>query len=70
MDIELTKHAKARLAKRKILDNELMDIMTCPDKIVKKQGKYYFQKRLERGKIEVVTEKTENHIKVITIYWV
>lgn len=69
MKIELTQHAKERLVKRKILEQELLDILTYPDKIEKKHGKYYFQKRLERGRIELVCEKRENHIKVITLYW-
>lgn len=36
-----------------------------PEKIVKKHDKYYFQKTLEHGRVEVVCEMRENHIKRI-----
>ena len=70
MQIELTDHARARLENRKILEQELIDALKYPEKILKKHGKYYFQKTLQGGRTEIVCERRENHIKVITIYWV
>ena len=55
---------------RRILKQEVIDAIRYPDKTLKKHDKYYFQKSLNRGKIEVVCEKIENNIKVITIYWI
>lgn len=70
MKIIFTKHAESRLEKRKILKEEVIDAMTYPDKILKKYGLYYFQKRLDRGIIEVPCEKIGSNIKVITVYWI
>ena len=69
MNITFTNHAESRIKKRKIQKHEVIDAIKYPDKILKKHGKYYFQKSLERGKIEVAAEKIENNIKVITLYW-
>lgn len=69
MKIELTDHARFRLEKRNILEQELIDALHYPEKILKKHGKHYFQKTLPNGRVEVVCELRENHIKVITIYW-
>ncbi|MEK6847368.1 MAG: DUF4258 domain-containing protein [Nanoarchaeota archaeon] len=70
MKIIFTEHAKARIIKRKLTEQERIDIINYPKKINKKYGKYYFQKKLHSGTIEVCCEKTETHIKVITIYWI
>ena len=70
MKIIFTKHAKYRIEKRKILEQEIIDSIKYPDKTIKKYNKYYFQKRLERGTIEICCEKTESYINVITVYWV
>lgn len=69
MNIIFTEHAEERLEKRKFLKNEIIEAINFPDKILNKYGKYYYQKKLERGKVEIVCEKTEKHIKVITLYW-
>ena len=69
MEIVFTNHAKYRIVKRKVLKEEVIDAIKYPDKTIKKHGKYYFQKRLERGTIEVCCEKTESIINVITVYW-
>lgn len=69
MNISFTGHAKFRIEKRKLLEEEVINAILFPDKTIKKHGKYYYQKKLDRGMIEVVTEKTENNINVITIYW-
>ena len=70
MEIVFTNHAKYRIGKRKILEEEVIDTIKYPDKTIKKHGKYYFKKRLERGTIEVCCEKTESIINVITVYWI
>ena len=69
MEIVFSKHAEHRMEKRRILKEEIIETVIYPDKILKKHGKYYFQKRLERGTIEVCCEKTERIIKIITVYW-
>ncbi len=70
MEIIFTKHAKYRIEKRKILEQEVIEAIKHPDNTIKKHNKYYFQKRLERGTIEISCEKTERIIKVITVYWI
>lgn len=70
MEIIFTSHAKYRIEKRKILEQEVIDVIKYPDRTIKRHDKYYFQKRLERGTIEVSCEKTERIIKVITVYWI
>ena len=69
MKISFTNHARYRIALRKVLEDEVIDAIKYPDKTIKKHGKYYFQKKLERGTIEVSCEKTERIINVITVYW-
>ena len=69
MEIIFTIHAKYRIEKRKILEQEVIDSIKYPDKTIKKYSKYHFQKKLERGTIEICCEKTERNIKVITVYW-
>ena len=69
MKIEFTAHAELRINKRKLLKEEVIDAIKLPDKTMKKHGKYYYQKKLDRGIIEVVCEKTEKNINVVTIYW-
>ena len=69
MKVRFTNHAKYRIEKRKILEEEVIEAIKYPDKTIKKHGKYYFQKRLERGTIEISCEKTESIINVITVYW-
>jgi len=70
MRITFTKHAELRMIKRKILKQELIDAIKYPDKVLKKHGKYYFQKTLDRGNIEIVCQKIETNIKIITLYWI
>lgn len=69
MEIVFTNHARYRIEKRKVLEQEVIDAIRYPDKTLKKHGKYYFQKNLGRGIIEVSCEKTERIINVITVYW-
>ena len=69
MKLLFTHHAIKRLSKRKILKHEIVESIQHPDKTVKKHRLYYFQKRLDRGSIEICCEKTLKHIKVISVYW-
>lgn len=74
MNIIFTDHARERLEKRKITEDDVINTIKYPDKLSKKYGKYYAQKDIGRGKIEVVYEKvieTEEHkyLNIITIYW-
>ncbi len=64
-----TIHAQYRIKKRKLTKKEVIDAIKQPNKILKKYNKYYIQKDIGRGTIEVVYEKTENYIKIITVYW-
>jgi hypothetical protein len=68
VQIEFTKHAIEQMEFRNMLQHEIVEVIQFPDKIIKKHGKYYFQK-YTRGQIEVVCERTESIIKVITVYW-
>ena len=69
MQYVFTVHAEHRIKKRRLTKEEVVDALKYPDKTFKKYDKYYAQKKLDRGTIEVVHEKTEKYIKVITVYW-
>ncbi len=58
------------MEQRKIFWQEIVDAVKYPDRIIKKENKSHFQKKLERGAIEVCGEKTGKDIKIITVYWV
>ncbi len=70
MKIIFTKHAEYRIKKRNLTKQEVIESINYPNNTFKKHAKYYFNKKLERGIIEICCEKTENNIKVITIYWI
>ncbi|MBW3019596.1 DUF4258 domain-containing protein [Candidatus Woesearchaeota archaeon] len=69
MRISMTNHLLARLKTRRILEQEVIDAIQYPDKIIKKCGLYFYRKRLSRGIIEVVVERT-SFLNIITVYWV
>ena len=69
MNIVFTLHTKSRLKKRKITEDEVRRAIKSPDKLTKIVDKYYAQKNIGRGNIEVVYVR-ENYIKVVTVYWV
>ena len=69
MEIVFTKHVEDRIKKRKITSDEVINTIKYAEKTIKKEGKYYAQKNIERGKIEVVYEK-DKYIKIITVYWI
>lgn len=68
MEIIFIGHAKDRIKKRKISEEEIIDAIKNPDKIHKEQGKYYCQKNIKRANIEIVYEK-DKYIKIITVYY-
>ena len=68
MDIVFTDHAKNRIKKRKISEEEVINAIKNPDKIEEIYGKYYVQKNIGKGKIEVVYEK-DKYINVVTVYY-
>jgi len=68
MDIIFTEHAKERMKKRKITEEEIKEVIKYPEKTEKIEGKYYVQKNIQRANIEVVYEK-DKYIKVITVYY-
>ena len=70
MNIIFTLHSKRQIKKRNLTEQEIIESIKFPDKTIKKHNKYYFQKDIGRGIIEIVCEKTENNIKVITVYWI
>lgn len=57
MKVIFTEHAKDRIRKRKINEEEVIDIIRYPEKILKREGKYYAQKNIGRAKIEVVYQE-------------
>ena len=63
-------HAKDRLVKRNLSEQDVVDAIVYSSITIKKQGKFYASKNIGRGTIEVVYEKTEKYISVITVYWV
>ena len=69
MNIVLTSHVLEKIERRKLVKQEVIDAVKQPDNITKKYGKYYYQKKIDRGTIEIPCEVTETYIKVITVYW-
>ena len=70
MEITFTQHAEEQLAFRKFLKHEIIEAIKAPDIIIKKHRKHFYQKKLDRGTAEIVIEKTEKHLKVVTVYWI
>ena len=70
MDIFFTLHSKTQIERRNLSKQEIIESIKYPDKTIKKHDKYYVQKDLGRGKVEIVCKRIENNIKVITVYWI
>lgn len=71
MKIFFTSHAIERINRRRISKEEVLDALRFPTIINKKHDLYYYQKIIDqRGMIEVVVEKTEKNIKIVTVYWI
>ncbi len=69
MKIVFTHHARDRMKKRKITEEEVAETLKFPDKTSKKESKYYAQKNIKRAKIEVAYER-DKYLKVITVYYI
>ncbi len=69
MEYVFRDHAEYRMKKRGLLKEEVIEAIEHSDKTFKKHGKYYAQKNIGRGAIEVYHERTERYIRIITIYW-
>ena len=69
MEIIFTEHVKDRIKKRKISEDEIVNTIKYAKKTDKRAGKYYAQKNIGRGRIEVVYER-DRYIKIVTVYWI
>ena len=67
MKIIFTEHAKDRMKRRGMSEEEIIYAIKNSNKTLKIGGKYYAQKDIGRAKIEVVYMK-DKYIKIITIY--
>lgn len=70
MRIIFTIHAEFRLKKRNVSKQEIIEAIKQPTLTMKKQDKHHYFKILPRGRLEIVCEKSEKNIKVITLYWI
>ena len=69
MNIVFTEHAKERMKKRGITEDEIIQAIKRPDNTKKDGENYCAQKNIGRASIEVVYEK-DKYIKIITIYYI
>ena len=69
MDYVFTDHAEYRMKRRGLMREEIIEAIEHSDKTLKKYGKYYAQKNIGRGTIEVYYERKENYIRIISLYW-
>jgi len=69
MEIIFTEHVEWRMKKRNISKDEIINTIKYAEKTDKKEDKYYAQKDIGRGKIEVVYER-DKYIKIVTVYWI
>lgn len=69
MDIIFTLHARDRMRKRKITEDEVFQAIKTPDKTIKMGEKYHVQKNIGRASIEIIYEK-DRYIKIITLYYI
>ena len=67
MHIEFTQHAKDRMKKRNISEDEVINTIKYPERTEKVGDVYYAQKHLGRLLLKVVYIR-ENYIKVITLH--
>jgi len=67
--IKFTLHALEQMRARTIDEQEILDAINIPEIIVKRYGRHHFKRTINRGVLEVVCEKTENHINIITIFF-
>lgn len=69
MRIIFSEHSEESMIERNISREEILETIMYPDKLTKKYGTYYYQKKLARGILEIPCEKKESIIKIITLYW-
>ena len=70
MRVIFTLHALEKMERREIFEEEVFQVIRYPEKIKKRYGLYYFQKKLQRGLLEVCCERTASYINIITLYWI
>ncbi len=68
MNVIFTIHAEQRAKERNITKEEIIDCLYNPYKLQKIENKHYCQKITPRGVIEIVFERKENNLIVITAY--
>jgi len=69
MKVIFSKHAEQRINERAIEKQNVFDALFSSDKLVKRFEKFYAQKKFSKGIIEVVFERKEDHLIIITVYW-
>lgn len=67
MHIEFTKHARDRMKKRNISEDEVINTIKFPEKTEKVGNVYYVQKHLGRFMLRVVYIR-EKYIKVLSLH--
>ena len=70
MKIEFSNHAFERLKKRGILQIYIEEELLHPIRVEKREGLFYAQIKIDKGIVEIVYEKRENLIKIVTLYWI
>ena len=70
MPLKFTKHALRRMTVRGISEEEILIAIETPEKTFKKNEKQISTRTLAQGCLEVVFEKKDNDLMVITAYWV
>lgn len=67
MNIVFTDHAKERMKRRNISEDEVINTIKYPEKTEKTDDAYYVYKHLGRFILKVVYTR-ENYIKVLTVH--
>jgi len=67
MHIEFTKHARDRMKKRNISEEEVINTIKFPEKTEKDGNIYHVQKHLDRFVLKVIYIR-ENYIKVLSLH--
>lgn len=69
MRIIFTKHARERMQERDISEEEIMECIQYPTKVLKESKEIFrFQKSSADGTIEVIAGIKKSHLIVITVY--
>ena len=69
MDFVFTFHALTRMHERSIGMNHVLNAVQTPHKLWRENERFFAQKQFTQRRLEVVYEKSENIIKIITVYW-